>query len=307
MVTPTPAKLIPTFMLVGTLTLLGCAAEQPDGTAEDQQAGETPAVDGGAEPVPDASLPSDGEEAPMVVVPAGTFIAGCDLCHPARDGEECTTCDPNLDDRCGLCQMDEQPVHEVELSEYEIDVTVVTQRAYAECVEAGECTAPRDNFDPVERGDYPVVSVTWDQADTYCEFRDKRLPTEAEWEKAARGEDGRLFPWGDDFGDCSLANTHTCERDVLPVGSLPAGASPYRALDMAGNVWEWTADYYSEDIYEERDGAKDPTGPETGERRVYRGGSSGNYIDLARASNRADSYNPDFGGSGLGFRCARSR
>jgi formylglycine-generating enzyme required for sulfatase activity len=204
---------------------------------------------------------------------------------------------------CDTCGADEAPAHAVDLPAFSIDRTEVTQRAYQACVDAGACSAPVDapTYDPVARGDHPVTSMTWDDAVAYCAFAGERLPSEAEWEKAARGTDGRRYPWGDDDATCALANTAGCtaDDDDLPVGSLPDGASPFGALDMAGNVWEWTADVYAADAY--------ATGavPSTGASRTYRGGGSGNTADLATTTNRADTYNPAVGGSGLGFRCAR--
>ena len=222
-------------------------------------------------------------------VPAGPFIMGCDDC-----GDDLS---PGTDER---------PAHEVILSTFDIDVTEVTQAAYAGCVAAEACTEPSSNYAPEETPTLPVRNLTWDQAVEFCSWAGKRLPTEAEWEKAARGTDGRLFPWGagDEF-DCDRANTDQCGGVVLPVGTASDGASPYGALDMAGNVWEWTHDYYAADAYESH-GGPDPQGPAEGERRVYRGGSYGNLPTLARVSNRADTYNPAVGGSGLGFRCAAS-
>jgi formylglycine-generating enzyme required for sulfatase activity len=291
--------LLPLVACVAVATSIACVDTAETSSRDDSSQAAGP--DAGADPSVDAGVPEG-----MALVPAGSFTAGCDLCHPERDGEACTTCNPRENRLCGLCDMDEQPVHEVTLSAYLIDLTTVTQEAYFECVRAGACTEPHSNFDPRARAHYPVVSVTWDQADTYCRFRDKRLPTEAEWEKAARGADERHFPWGNETPTCALANTLQCGLGVMPVGSFPDGASPYGVLDMAGNVWEWVADYYRADAYEGRDGAVDPTGPELGYRRVYRGGSSGNWYTLANSSNRASTYSPDYGGSGLGFRCARS-
>jgi formylglycine-generating enzyme required for sulfatase activity len=248
--------------------------------------GESPAdaasgADGSID-VSDAAPPREG----TVRVPPGPFTMGCDDC-----GDDIS---PGTDER---------PAHEVTLSGFDIDVTEVTQGAYAECVAASACSVPSANYAPEETPTMPVRNVTWDQAVAFCEWGGKRLPTEAEWEKAARGTDGRLYPWGEGgAADCERANTDGCGGVVLPVGSIAAGASPYGALDMAGNLWEWTHDYYAADAYASHDGP-DPQGPDSGTRRVYRGGSYGNLASQARASNRAESYNPDVGGSGLGFRC----
>jgi len=232
---------------------------------------------------PAIDAPADAMPPDMVAVPAGPFMMGCDT-----------------------CDADEAPAHSVMMSTYLIDKTEVTQGAYAMCVAATTCTVPSANYDPATKGTFPVSNVTWDQAVAYCAFAGKHLPTEAEWEKAARGTDGRTYPWGNTTTNpCTLANIDTCGGTVSAVGLLPAGASPYGALDMAGNLWEWTHDYYAADAYATTTVGTDPTGPTSGTQRVYRGGSSGNTIDLARTSNRANTYSPTVGGSGLGFRCAQ--
>jgi formylglycine-generating enzyme required for sulfatase activity len=228
----------------------------------------------------DATLP-DASVADMVEVPAGAFTMGCDA-----------------------CDADEAPAHQVVLSRFFIDRTEVTQAAYAACA---SCTAPSANYTPQATPMKPVSNVTWDQAVAFCASVGKHLPTEAQWEKAARGgADARSYPWGETTTNpCLYANIDTCATGVREVGQLPMGASPYGALDLAGNLWEWTADHYAADAYTSATTGTDPAGPATGTQRVYRGGSSGNMLTLARTSNRASAYSPNVGGSGLGFRCAQ--
>ncbi len=238
------------------------------------------------------------ENATMVAVPAGVFWMGC------APGAE----DP--------CNRDEQPVHEVTLSSFAIDRTEVTVGAYRKCMEAGVCTEPvnrmatrRCNLGFPNRDDHPVNCVTWDQASRYCLWAMGRLPTEAEWEKAARGLDRRRYPWGEAAPTCSRANlfieNKQCRGGTEPVGSHPAGRSPYGALDMTGNALEWVADYYDAHAYFLSDSV-DPRGPPSGTDRVLRGGSYGDASDIGHRVWMRYHLPPDTTGQHIGFRCARS-
>ena len=200
----------------------------------------------------------------------------------------------------------EDPIHTIFLDSYWIDQTEVTNAMYAFCVEDGECVAPaEEDFANWRFEDHPVSGVRWDEARAYCKWVGARLPTEAEWEKAARGTDGRTFPWGEGV-NCNLANYQGCIEDAgtTVVGSYESGRSPYGLYDMAGSVWEWTADWYSESYYDERP-VPNPPGPETGTLRVARGGGSWG-ADYIRTSARVGDDPSVLDGRAIGFRCALS-
>jgi serine/threonine protein kinase/formylglycine-generating enzyme required for sulfatase activity len=247
----------------------------------------------------------------MIDVPAGEFLRGSTQAQIQAAVDECT----QQDSLCSIQGLqDELPQRTVYVDAFHLDAHEVTNADYAGCVDAGACEAPlpvsSNQRDPyygdASYADYPVVYVRWSDADAYCRWAGKRLPTEAEWEKAARGPDGLLWPWGNVF-DANRANYRKPGvppdgSDTERVGSHPGGASPYGAADMVGNVWEWVADWYAPS-YEGQPVVGNPTGPASGDKRVIRGGSWNSNIASARAASRAGA-SPDERYFDIGFRCA---
>ncbi len=264
--------------------------------------------------LPMAGLPQTyrgNDGALMRLVPEGEFLMGSTssqiedalrLCEANPDGERCSRSDFNS----------ESPQHSVFISSFYIDEKEVTNALYRECVSSGLCNAlpsgsgrysRNDYFDDPQFFDYPVVWVTWNDARDYCAWAGKRLLTEAEWEKAARGEDGRIFPWGDTF---SVGDANTQDRGgerISATGDYLSGASPYGVLDMAGNVWEYVADWFDPNYYHDAPD-RDPRGPGSSPNghRVLRSGSYANYQHYARAANRG-SVPPDTSTQFRGIRC----
>ena len=245
-----------------------------------------------------AFLPYASAELDLCLIPAGTFTMGS-----AEDL-------PN-----------EAPVHKIYLDAYYIGKTEVTNAEYYPFwVESG---GTNSEHTPVSyggefgtwphiaetRSNHPVIGVAYDSAVAYAKWRGMRLPTEAEWEKAARGVKARRWPWGNTFVQ-RIKNT-TIHANVWkqsgtqlqPVGTYPTGVSPYGAYDMAGNVWEWVSDWYSETFYRHSPD-RNPKGPAVGSRRVVKGGSWLNPEVLARCSTRIGQH-PAIGTSFIGFRLAR--
>jgi formylglycine-generating enzyme required for sulfatase activity len=221
----------------------------------------------------------------MVLIPAGEFWMGSDDGLP-----------------------DTRPMHRVYVSTYWLDKFEVTNREYRQCVEGGGCPAPKDrsSYDDPGRAEHPVTNVTWSQARNYCHWRGKRLPTEAEWEKGARGTDGRLYPWGNSE-EVFRARAGTVEQKPAkngtePVGSIGFAVSPYGVADLVLNVSEWVNDWYAEDFYRSSP-ARDPQGPVRGSFRVLRGGESTDRPLELRASYRGWD-DMTYWGPSLGFRCA---
>ena len=217
----------------------------------------------------------------LVAVPSGSFMMG----------------DPKGKDN---------PQHQVTLGDFWIYTTKVTNTQYKFCFDAGYCTSPDEtdnpNFGDPAIANQPVVGVTYDQAAAYCSFVHARLPTEAEWEKAARGPDANLYPWGNDKPTCDLLNFGKCVGDLTSVTKYPNGKSYYGALDMEGNAFEWVADWYAADYYSASP-SNDPLGPESGDQRVIRSAAfdtDAYLLDSARRSS-ADPANHT---NELSFRCA---
>lgn len=242
------------------------------------------------------------ERTGMIFIPGGPFVRGTSSDQISTWASECG----------GNCRSnefnDEAPQRLITLDGFYIDRTEVTVEQFKAFVNAtGYKTTGEQKGDPIqytwrafdsaERFNHPVNWISWDDANTYCQWAGKRLPNEAEWEKAARGEDGRIWPWGNEWDYSKVQH-----GDTSPVDLYPAGASPYGVLGMAGNVWEWTADWYNENYY----GASpetNPTGPADGVDKVLRGGGFNNPQWAIRTSHRhhggAQGYAADHG-----FRCA---
>lgn len=233
--------------------------------------------------------------APMVLVPAGEFTMG------SNEGSD-----------------DEKPVHQIYLDAYYIDKYEVTVGQYAKFLEATSMNAPPmwTTMDQPPHRKRPVVNVDWEDANNYCEWAEKRLPTEAEWEKAARGTDGRIYPWGNDPPNQLRANygkekwnKHTA---LVPVGQLKDGKSPYGIYDLAGNVWEWVSDWYDPSYYATSP-SRNPNGPENGKYKVLRGGSWDLAPEQLRSTrrdfNNPSSFDydaPSYRNFNSGFRCAKN-
>jgi formylglycine-generating enzyme required for sulfatase activity len=240
-----------------------------------------------------APVPAAGTEAPtappvvemVVEIPAGEFIMGSDM----GDG-------------------DEQPAHTVTLEAFEIDMFEVSNADFAKFVEETGYQTEVEKEAPDEKSwrdyaegkdNHPVVKVTWNDADAYCQWAGKRLPTEAEWEKAAKGEEGFLYPWGNEWEPAKANTKESGFRGTVAVGSFAEGASPYGVFDMAGNVWEWMADWYQP--YPGSTYQSEYFGEKF---KVTRGGAWFTEADKVTTSNR-NTTTPSAANDDIGFRCVR--
>lgn len=328
-----PASGSKTGLIVGAgvaLVALGATAFFLLGGKHDD-AGKGPSAPSATSPAaaaaPSASAPPPAKGCPedMVQIPAGQFFMGSESKKPTDDEKR------------------SQPSHNVSVDAVCMDLYEVSAKKYKACSDAGKCRrAPTEVFFPKmtskdkeiysplctagdpEKADHPITCVTWEMADNYCKANDKRLPTEAEWEFATRGPDGRVYPWGDtpptaehlnacDAQCLAWAKAHKVELTAMdkgddgypttsPVGKFPAGRSRFGPFDVAGNVWEWVADWYGDYA---PDAAQNPTGPSSGERKVIRGGAwNGGFESWLHPSFRYAQV-PSAQSHGIGFRCAK--
>lgn len=246
----------------------------------------------------DPAGPTMGKDgAPMIVISAGSFPMG--VPSGDRDGGR-----------------DEYPRHDVFVDAFAIDKFEVTNGRYLEFVKSTGHRVPQNPRNPTRnlwQGesitesliDRPAVNVDWFDAEAYCRWAGKRLPTEAEWEKAAKGTSDRRFPWGNVEPTAKHLNFNQRwigEKTLMPVGSYEAGKSPYGIYDMAGNVWEWVNDWYDARYYE-KSPSKNPTGPDTGTKKVIRGAGWQNETPTVRIFTRVES-DPTVRNESTGFRCA---
>jgi len=279
-----PPVALPSPTLIPPTREVQIAILEPTATFEPAEPTET------AEPAPAPEI-RDGKNVTMVLIPAGEFTMG--------------------DDASGNAES--RPAHSVYVDAFYIDKYEVTNEMYDVCAYAVECRRPKQSgsvtrstyySNPVF-ANYPVIYVDWKMAKQYCEWRGARLPTEAEWEKAARGTDERIYPWGNEKLDCSYANLTSCVGDTTPVDQYESGQSPYGVYGMAGNVLEWTSTLFKLYPYSATDGREDPDAPG---KRIARGGSwhsFGGNSGNARADTRLE-LAPEYYGAYVGIRCAIS-
>jgi formylglycine-generating enzyme required for sulfatase activity len=309
------------FVIATTIfTVLGCTptAAKPTFTQVPESATETatqsPTATATKTPIPTptfsigTSITSEKDGMILVYVPAGEFIMGSNSDDLLRECERRKIKCDNVENT------DQKPKHTVYLDAFWIDQTEVTNAMYQKCVAEGGCIEPsstssytrKNYYENPDFADYPVIQVRWEMANKYCLWANRRLPTEAEWEKSARGPDGFDFPWGNEAPNKELLNYNEYVHDTTKVGSYEAGKSIYGAYDMAGNVHEWVNDWYNP-YYYKYSPSSNPTGPGPNIKRghVYRGISWGYYNRDARSAVRG-AYYIEYADVILGFRCAFS-
>ncbi len=244
--------------------------------------------------------PKGKDRAPMVEIPTGSFPMG--VPPGDRDGGR-----------------DEYPRHEVVLDTFLIDQFEVTNGRYLEFIKSTGHRVPQNPTNPTRNlwqggtiteslAERPVINVDWFDADAYCKWAGKRLPSEAEWEKAAKGTSDRRFPWGNVEPTAKHLNYNQKwigEKTLMPVGSYEAGKSPYGVYDIVGNVWEWVNDWYDARYYE-KSPSKNPPGPQEGTKKVIRGAGWQNETPTVRIFTRVDS-DPTMRNESTGFRCAADK
>ena len=250
-------------------------------------------------PLPIHTITTAKDEAVMVYVPAGEFLMG--------------TSDADIEYYKEIFPLrnitrfdNERPQRTVFVDSFYIDKYEVTNKQYKRFLdETGYIPKHYLDYEPYNTPNFPAAVLEWEDAVAYANWAGKRLPTEAEWEKAARGTDGRIWPWGNEWDGTKLSgNDGTGRKDgykeTAPVGQFPQGASPYGAHDMAGNLWEWVSDWYDPNYYRTSPPTLNPQGPDTGDGHVLKGGGWAENLDFTRCANRQGG-NP---GSLLrGFRC----
>lgn len=308
---------IPFLLAVLFLVTLACQSTSNSPAGNQGVSNQTPELSSQSIATELPSELTDAFGVPMALIPEGEFTMG------ENADDVVIECEKYRSDCLLDSFTDEEPLHQVFLDTYYIDIYEVTNAAFKACVDAGACTPPQDTssndrsiyYGNSQFDDYPVINVDWNQAQTYCEWRGGSLPTEAQWEKAARGMDDRMYPWGDTFDgtklnfcdkNCSSSGTDSDDgyADTSPVGNYPNGISPYGVYDMAGNVWEWVGDWY-DSAYYQNSPRSNPVGPSSGEYRLLRGGSWGSEAFGAHVSNR-NWASPEIIQNYFGFRCAIS-
>ncbi len=277
---------IAVFLIIVSLVATCAPAQPAQNNVDDNDTKPTTEIIPSATPHPDEI--NDAQGVTMRLVPAGEFTMGSEL------------------------EENQKPAHAVYLDTFYIDKYEVTNQAYEKCVDAGVCLAPgnkssftrKEYYGNPEFANYPVIYATWIMANTYCQWRAARLPTEAEWEKAARGTDARMYPWGSEFG-CSFANMviqgQPCVGDTTAVGSYETGISPYGLYDMAGNVGEWTSSILKPYPYDKNDGREDPS---VLRNHIVRGGTWYYENETFSRVTKRDALNSMTNDPDIGFRCA---